>query len=86
MLVADVYAAGESPLDGIHKEALVDGIKAHGHRHVAALESPDHLAAEIAAIAESGDMVICLGAGSVTYWAHDLPAQLDILQQQKLRA
>lgn len=86
VLVADVYAAGEIPMEGVTKDALIEGIKAHGHRHVAALESPDHLAAEIAAIAESGDMVICLGAGSVTYWAHDLPAQLDVLQQQKLRA
>jgi UDP-N-acetylmuramate--alanine ligase len=40
------------------------------------------LAEQIAAIAEAGDMVICLGAGSVTYWAHDLPAQLEEFYKQ----
>ena len=30
----------------------------------------------VAAIARSGDLVVCLGAGSVTAWANALPAQL----------
>lgn len=79
VMVADVYAAGESPIENINKETLVEGIKAHGHRHVEILTTPDELAARVADIAEAGDMVICLGAGSITYWAHDLPAQLDMI-------
>lgn len=86
VLVADVYAAGEQPIEGATKENLVDGIKAHGHRHVESIASPEILPQQIYSFAEAGDMVICLGAGSITYWAHDLPAQLDELQQQKLRA
>jgi UDP-N-acetylmuramate--alanine ligase len=79
VLVADVYAAGEQPIDGITKEALVEGVKAHGHRHVDVMSDPSQLPQQIAAIAEAGDMVICLGAGSITYWAHDLPSQLEVI-------
>jgi UDP-N-acetylmuramate--alanine ligase len=86
VLVADVYAAGEQPIDGATKEHLVEGIKAHGHRHVEIAQAPDGLAEQVKALAQSGDMVICLGAGSITYWAHDLPAQLETLYQEKIRA
>jgi UDP-N-acetylmuramate--alanine ligase len=86
VLVADVYAAGEPPIEGVDGVALVDGIRAHGHRHVDALGDPAVLGQHIADIAKPGDMVICLGAGSITYWAHDLPGQLDELQKQKMSA
>lgn len=79
VLVADVYAAGEQPIEGVSKESLVDGVKSHGHRHVDVMPDPSQLSAQIASIAEAGDMVICLGAGSITYWAHDLPDQLDAI-------
>ena len=75
--VADIYAAGETPIEGISKETLVEGIKAHGHRHVDVLSSPDDLATLLGGQTQYGDFVICLGAGSVTYWAHDLPKQLE---------
>ena len=38
VLVADVYAAGESPIDGIDRSALIAGLAAHGHRHVEPLD------------------------------------------------
>lgn len=86
VLIADVYAAGEHPIEGATKENLVEGIKAHGHRAVEMMGSLELFPQQIYSLAEAGDMVICLGAGSVTYWAHDLPAQLEALQQEKLRA
>ncbi|GAB4189049.1 MAG: UDP-N-acetylmuramate--L-alanine ligase [Thalassobaculales bacterium] len=79
VIVADVYAAGEQPLPGATKEALVDGLIAHGHRRVAALPAPSELAAMVAGIARPGDMVVCLGAGSITQWAHSLPAELQAI-------
>ena len=79
VIVADVYAAGEQPLEGIDKAALVNGIATHGHRHVIALESPDALPEAIASEAEPGDLVVCLGAGSITGWANALPAELGRL-------
>ena len=77
VLVADVYAAGEQPIEGMDKDRLVAGLQAHGHRSVSPLSGPDSLAKRIAAIARPGDMVVCLGAGSITNWANALPAELD---------
>ncbi|MGB8274962.1 MAG: UDP-N-acetylmuramate--L-alanine ligase [Alphaproteobacteria bacterium] len=77
VVVADVYAAGEAPIPGVDRDALVEGLRAHGHRDVTALESPSDLARVVAALAKPGDMVICLGAGSITNWAYALPEELD---------
>jgi len=66
VIVADVYAAGELPIEGASRDALVAGIKARGHRSVMALEGPPQLASLVGGIAKEGDYVICLGAGSIT--------------------
>jgi UDP-N-acetylmuramate--alanine ligase len=80
VIVADVYAAGEAPMEGVDKDALVEGLRARGHRSVVPLPGPDSLAEMIHAIARPGDYVVCLGAGSITNWAHALPTQLTDLQ------
>jgi len=77
VLVADVYAAGEDPIEGADRDSLVEGLRARGHRHAAALSNSADLAGEIANSATSGDLVVCLGAGNITAWAHALPQQLD---------
>ncbi|HAJ45508.1 MAG TPA: UDP-N-acetylmuramate--L-alanine ligase, partial [Alphaproteobacteria bacterium] len=76
VIVSDVYAAGEAPLDGISRDALVDSMRLHGHRHVVALQDPEELPGLIAELAKPLDYVVCLGAGSVTNWAQALPQQL----------
>ncbi|GIL39783.1 UDP-N-acetylmuramate--L-alanine ligase [Roseiterribacter gracilis] len=76
VVVADVYAAGEQPIEGINKEALVEGLQAHGHRQVTALSSPEALSDVVREHAKSGDLVVCLGAGNITQWANALPAKL----------
>ncbi|MDI3307759.1 MAG: UDP-N-acetylmuramate--L-alanine ligase [Acetobacteraceae bacterium] len=81
VIVADVYAAGENPIEGVDKDALVDGLRARGHRSVVPLPGPESLAEMVAAIAKPGDYVVCLGAGSITNWAHALPEQLASLQK-----
>jgi len=75
-----VYPAGESPIAGVNRDALVEGLRARGHRCVVPLPGPEHLAEMIHAIARSGDIVICLGAGSISQWAAALPGQLAALQ------
>ena len=86
VLVADVFAAGEEPLDGADKNALVNGLMAHGHPGPEALESPETLAEQVLAIGRPGDLVICLGAGSSTRWAADLPDQMDALISKRKNA
>jgi UDP-N-acetylmuramate--alanine ligase len=76
VIVANVYSAGEAPIAGVDRDALVQGLRTHGHRHVIALDGPDKLAPLVAAAAEPGDYIVCLGAGSITQWAHALPAEL----------
>ncbi|MEZ5668794.1 MAG: UDP-N-acetylmuramate--L-alanine ligase [Alphaproteobacteria bacterium] len=76
VLVADVYPAGEAPIEGVDRDALVSGLRAHGHRHAEALDGPDALAGRVVELARPGDLVVCLGAGSVTAWANALPEQL----------
>ena len=80
VIVADVYAAGEEPIDGINRDTYVDGLRHHGHRKVEPLESPDDLAAVVNKNARSGDLVVCLGAGNISQWANALPAQLTALK------
>ncbi|GAB3449919.1 UDP-N-acetylmuramate--L-alanine ligase [Insolitispirillum peregrinum] len=80
VVVADVYAAGEAPIEGINRDALIDGLRRHGHRSVTALSSPAELAAVVNGLAEPGDLVVCLGAGNITAWANALPEQLTALR------
>ena len=77
VVVADVYPAGEEPIEGADRDALVAGLQARGHRDVRMLEAPDALAPLLAGLAVTGDMIVCLGAGSITSWANSLPAWLS---------
>ena len=79
VLVADVYAAGEAPIAGVDRDALVTGLRDHGHKAASPLLHRDDLANEIKARTSSGDLVMCLGAGDITNWAASLPDELEKL-------
>ena len=79
VIVADVYAAGEQPIEGANRDALVEGLRAHGHRDVHALPAPKDLAPMIAELGRPGDYVICLGAGTISAWAYALPDELETI-------
>lgn len=83
VIIAPVYEAGEQPIEGYDRDTLVEGLTARGHREALALENPSELAKMIAQIGQPGDVVVCLGAGTITYWAHALPQQLAALEQGK---
>jgi UDP-N-acetylmuramate--alanine ligase len=76
VIVADIYAAGEAPIEGVDRDALVTGLRTRGHRDARALPRPEDLARMVREIAKPGDFVVCLGAGSITSWAQALPAEL----------
>jgi UDP-N-acetylmuramate--alanine ligase len=65
LFVTDIYAAGESPLPGVSSERLVEAIRGHGHHAVHYVSDRAQLAAELARVAEPGDVVIALGAGDI---------------------
>lgn len=77
VLVADVYSAGEEPIEGASRDDLVQGIRARGHKQVMAAAAEDDLAAQLASLVQPNDYIICMGAGSITKWAANLPAQLE---------
>ncbi|HEX8046175.1 UDP-N-acetylmuramate--L-alanine ligase [Rhizobium sp.] len=77
IFLAPVYAAGEDPIEGVDSQDLVSRIKAGGHRDARYLPSQEDLAPLIAEIAQPGDFVVLLGAGSITYWAASLPKDLE---------
>ncbi len=79
VIVADVYAAGESPLPGIDRDGLVEGLRRYGHRRALSLHGPGELAKLVADEARPGDVVVLLGAGDITSWAYALPAELEAL-------
>ena len=74
--IADVYAAGEDPIPGASRDDLVAGLIAHGHRHARAILDEADLARLVREQARPGDMVVCLGAGTISTWANGLPARL----------
>ncbi len=73
VIVAPLYSAGEPPIDGIDNRSLADAIKATGHPSVLAINAPADLVPLVRRHGRPGDMVICLGAGTSTEWAHALP-------------
>jgi UDP-N-acetylmuramate--alanine ligase len=79
VIIAPVYPAGEQPIPGADRDALVTGLRARGHKQAMPLEGPEKLAPLIKNLAKPGDYVICLGAGSITQWAYALPAELKAL-------
>ena len=79
VIVADVYPAGEQPIDGVNRDALVEGIRRFGHGRAIGLDSVPQLPRLIADEAQAGDLVVCLGAGDITAWAYALPGQLESL-------
>lgn len=79
VVVADVYAAGEAPIDGIDRDHFVAGLRAHGHREVIPLPAAPELAGIVKGLAKPGDLVVCLGAGNITQWAYALPGELQAL-------
>nr|WP_306265289.1 UDP-N-acetylmuramate--L-alanine ligase [Pararhizobium sp. IMCC3301] len=76
VIVAPVYPAGEEPIEGADEKALAEGLRVRGHRHVLELASSDQLPDLIREHTVPGDLVVCLGAGSITKWAYELPRAL----------
>ena len=74
--ITDVYAAGEAPIAGADRDGLVAGLKAHGHKRAVAISGEDDLADFFRAEAQPGDLFVCLGAGTISAWANDLPARV----------
>jgi len=74
--IADVFSAGEDHIEGADRDSFVAGLVAHGHRHALAVPDEDALVAFVKEHCQPGDMLVCLGAGTITAWANGLPERL----------
>src|SRR6187399_11215 len=79
VVVAEVYPAGEPPIEGVDRDHLVTAVRARGHRQVVPLPGQPQLAGIVKGLAKPGDYVVCLGAGNITQWAYSLPGELKAL-------
>ncbi len=75
--IAEVFAAGEEPIAGASRDDLVAGLIRHGHRHARAVIGEDDLVRLVREQGRPGDMVVCLGAGTISAWANNLPGRLQ---------
>ena len=74
--ITEVFAAGEDPIEGASRDDLIAGLIRHGHRHARAVVSEEDLERLVREQARPGDIVVCLGAGTISAWANDLPGRL----------
>jgi UDP-N-acetylmuramate--alanine ligase len=79
VIVAEVYPAGEAPIEGIDRDHLVAAVRARGHRQVIGLPGQPQLAGIVKGLVRPGDYVVCLGAGNITQWAYSLAGELKAL-------
>lgn len=82
VLVSPVYEAGEQPIEGADQRALIEGLRKHGHRSVDFVSGPEELPTKVTEYADKGDVVVCLGAGTISAWANSLPAELQNLMKE----
>jgi UDP-N-acetylmuramate--alanine ligase len=75
--ISGVYAAGEDPIPGATRDDLVAGLIAHGHRHAFPVDTEADLAELVKREAAEGDIVVCLGAGTISAWARGLEENLN---------
>ena len=79
VIVAPVYPAGEEVIPGMDHKALAKGLINRGHKNVHVIDDEDELPSLVASLGKPGDLVVCLGAGSITNWAQALPENLKNL-------
>jgi UDP-N-acetylmuramate--alanine ligase len=77
VVVTPVYSAGEAPIPGIDRDELASGLLRHGHPNVLTVEDEETLVQTVAFVAKPGDLVVGLGAGTITDWINALPSKLD---------
>jgi UDP-N-acetylmuramate--alanine ligase len=76
LFVTDVYAAGETPIAGAESAQLVQAMRDHGHRDVSHVPDQSALVSALLPRLQAGDVVLTLGAGSITQLGPQLLAAL----------
>ncbi len=76
LFLLDIYAASEKPIEGITAEVLANNIKKFGHKNVSYIGDTETATSKVCEVLQPGDLVITLGAGSVTRLSDEIVAKL----------
>lgn len=85
LIMTDIYAASETPLEGINSEALVEAVKQHGQRDVAYVPDVNTLPEYLRGIVRPGDLVLTLGAGNIVKAGEVLLNMLEVDSEEDRR-
>ncbi|MGW8160820.1 MAG: UDP-N-acetylmuramate--L-alanine ligase [Desulfobulbales bacterium] len=80
LVLTDIYAASEAPLEGVNTAALVEAVKQHGQRDVHYLPDIERLPVELKKLVRPGDLLVTLGAGNIVHTGEEL---LGLLRESK---
>jgi UDP-N-acetylmuramate--alanine ligase len=80
LVMTDIYAASEEPIEGVSGESLLEGTRQHGQRQTLFVSKVEDLAGELVPLLKGGDVVLTLGAGNIIRAGEDLLAKLDTVQ------
>ena len=76
LYVLDIYAASESPIEGITAEVLTENVKKYGHKNAQYIGGIEHAADKVIENLQENDLVITLGAGTVTRLSDEILEKL----------
>jgi len=65
LVITDIYAASEKPIEGVTAEALANGIRMHGQKEVTFIADREAIPDHLTGIVQPGDIVLTLGAGNI---------------------
>ncbi|MEP7312114.1 MAG: UDP-N-acetylmuramate--L-alanine ligase [Pseudomonadota bacterium] len=76
LLVTEVYAAGEAPIEGADSRAICRAVRGRGKVEPVLVPHVDEIGAMLRDVLRPGDVIAMMGAGTISGAAHDLPAKL----------
>jgi UDP-N-acetylmuramate--alanine ligase len=76
LFVTDIYAASEQPIENVTAEILTENIRKYGHKNAAYIGEIENAAEKVIENLRSGDLVITLGAGSITRLSDEILEKL----------
>lgn len=76
--ITDVYSAGEEPIKNRNRDSLVVGLKARGHRNAFTVKDEADLKNFFLKNCNKGDLLVCLGAGTISAWAYRLSENIVV--------
>jgi UDP-N-acetylmuramate--alanine ligase len=82
LFILDIYAASETPIEGITAEVLTENIKKYGHKNVSYIGDIETATGKVCETLQPGDLVITLGAGNVTRLSDEILSTMKELEQR----